>query len=74
MCRCEQRSCRERADARDEDRFVTSEVVENRSDAVGPLLQGRQRARGDGIGRSRARLIEQDQSTEQRHCLDPPSH
>ena len=72
MCRREQRRCRERADAREEDRFATPEIVEHRGDAVGPLLQGRQRARRDGIGRSRARLVEEDQPTERCHRLDPP--
>ena len=50
MCRREQRPCRERAGVREEDRFTTPEIVEHRGDAVGPLLQGRQRARPDGIG------------------------
>ena len=72
MCRCEQRRWRERADDREEDRFATSEIVEHRGDAVGPLLQGRQRARRDGIGRSRARLVEEDESPERCHRLDPP--
>ena len=71
MCRREQRRCRERGVDRDEDRFATPEVVEHRGDAVGPLLQGRQRARRDGIGRSRARLVEEDEPTERRHRLDP---
>ena len=56
---------------REEDRFATPEIVEHRGDAVGPLLQRRQRARRDGIGRSRARLVEEDQPTERRHRLDP---
>jgi hypothetical protein len=43
----------------------------NRGDAVGPLLQSRQRARRDRIGGSRARLIEEDQPTERCHRLDP---
>ena len=72
MCRREQRRCRERAVDREEDRFATPEIVEHRGDAVGPLLQGRQRARRDGIGRSRARLVEEDQPTERCHRLDPP--
>ena len=72
MCRREQRRCRERAVAREEDRFATPEIVEHRGDAVGPLLQGRQRARRDGIGRSRARLVEEDEPTERCHRLDPP--
>ena len=74
MCRREQRSWREPDVDRDEDRFTTSEVVEHRGDAVGPLLQGRQRARRDGIGRSRARLVEEDKSTERCHRFDPPLH
>jgi hypothetical protein len=64
MCRREQRRWRECGVRRAEDRFTTSEVVEHRGDAVGPLLQGLQRARRDGIGRSRARLVEEDKSTE----------
>ena len=72
MCRREQRRCRERAVRRDENRFATPEIVKHRGDAVGPLLQGRQRARRDGIGGSRARLVEEDQPTERRHRLDPP--
>jgi hypothetical protein len=67
-CR-EQRRCRERAGDGEEDRFATPEVVEHRGDAVGPLLQGRQRARRDGIGRSRARLVEVDEPTERCHRL-----
>ena len=72
MCCREQRRRRERAVDREEDRFATPEIVEHRGDAVGPLLQGRQRARRDGIGRSRARLVEEDESTERCHRLDPP--
>ena len=72
MCCREQRRCRERAVDREEDRFAAPEIVEHRGDAVGPLLQGRQRARRDGIGRSRARLVEEDQPTERCHRLDPP--
>ena len=72
MCRREQRRWRERGVRRDENRFATPEVVEHRGDAVGPLLQGRQRVRRDGIGRSRARLVEEDEPTERRHRLDPP--
>ena len=72
MCRGEQRRCRESAVDRDEDRFTTAEIVEHRRDAVGPLLQRRQRARRDRIGRSRARLVEEDQSTKRCHRLDPP--
>ena len=33
---CEQRRCGECAVARDEDRFVASEIVKYRADAVGP--------------------------------------
>jgi hypothetical protein len=71
MCCCEQRRCRERAVGGDEDRFAAPEIVEHRGDAVGPLLQGRQSARRDGIGSTRARLIEEDQSTKLCHRLDP---
>ena len=56
----------------DEDRFATSEIVEHRGDAVGPLLQGRQRAGVDRIGRSRARLVEKDEPTQRCHRLNPP--
>ena len=55
-----------------EDRFAAPEIVQHCGDAVGPLLQGRQRARRDGIGHSRARLVEEDQPTERCHRLDPP--
>ena len=72
MCRREQRRCRERGVRRDEYRFATPEIVEHRGDAVGPLLQGRQRARRDGIGCSGARLVEEDEPTERCHRLDPP--
>ena len=72
MCCREQRRCRERAVDREEDRFATPEIVEHRGDAVGPLLQGRQRARRDGIRRSGARLVEEDEPTERCHRLDPP--
>ena len=72
MCCREQRRCCERAIDGDEDRFAAPEIVEHRGDAVGPLLQGRQRARRDRIGRSRARLVEEDQSTERCRRLDPP--
>jgi class 3 adenylate cyclase len=51
---------------------ATSEVVKHRGDSVGPLLQGRQRARRDGIGGSRARLVEEDEPPERCHRLDPP--
>ena len=57
---------------RDENRFATAEIVEHRGDAVGPLLQRRQRTRRDGIGRARARLVEEDQPTERCHRLNPP--
>ena len=66
------RRCQPASD-RDEDRFATLEIVQHCGDAVGPLLQGRQRARSDRIGHSRARLVEEDQSTERCHRLDPPS-
>ena len=39
MCCGEQRRCRERAGAGNEDRFAAPEIVEHRGDAVGPLLQ-----------------------------------
>ena len=50
ICCCKKRRWCDRAGDREEDRFATSEIVEHRGDAVGPLLQGRQRARRDGIG------------------------
>ena len=71
ICRREQCRCREPGVRRDEYRFTTPEIVEHRGDAVGPLLQRRQRARRDGIGGSRARLVEEDESTQRRHRLDP---
>jgi hypothetical protein len=71
MCCREQRTRRERADGREKNRFATPELVEHCGDAVGPLLRGRQRARRDGIGGSRARLVEEDQPTERCHRLDP---
>ena len=71
MCRREQRRGRERGVRRNENRLATSEVVEHRGDAVGPLLQSRQCARCDGIGCSRARLVKVDESTERCHRLDP---
>jgi hypothetical protein len=74
MCCREQRPRRERAGAGEEDRFAAPEIVKHRGDAVGPLLQGRQRARRDGIRRSGARLVEEDQPTERCHRLDPPLH
>ena len=64
MCCREQRASRERAEDCDEDRFTTLDLVQHGGDAVGPLLQRGQRARRDRIGRSRARLVEKDQSTE----------
>ena len=72
MCCREQRRRRECAVDREENRFSAPEIVKHRGDAVGPLLQGRQRARRDGIGRSRARLVEEDEPTERCHRLDPP--
>ena len=53
------------------DRFDTSEIVENRGDAVGPLFQSRQRTGRDRIGRSRARLVEVDEPTERCHRVNP---
>jgi hypothetical protein len=78
QCRCAGRmSCREqrrvqRAAKCDQDRFATPEIIQYRGDAVGPLLQGRQRARRDGIGRTASRLVEEDEPTERRHRLEPP--
>ena len=72
MCRREQRPCRQRAVDSDENSFTSSEIVEHRGDAVGPLLQRRQRARRDGVGGSRARLVEEDESPQRCHRLDPP--
>ena len=72
MCRREQRRCRERGVRRDENRSSAPVIVEHRGDAVSPLLQGRQRSRSDGIRRSRARLVEDDEPTERCHRLDPP--
>ena len=69
-CR-EQRSCRERTDAREKDRLAAVEVVENCGDAVGPLLQSRQRIGRDRIGRPGSWLVEEDESTERCHRLDP---
>ena len=71
MCRRKQRSGRERGVRCDENRFAAPQGVEHRGDAVGPLLQGRQCVRCDGIGCSRARLVKVDKSTERRHRLDP---
>ena len=48
------------------------EIVEHRGDAVGPLLQGRHRARLHRIGSSTARLVEKDEPTERCHRLNPP--
>ena len=72
MCRREERSGRERGVRCDEYRFATPEGVEHRGDAVGPLLQGRQRPGRDGIGCSRARLVEVDEPTERCYRFDPP--
>ena len=71
MCCREQRSGRERAVDREENCFIAPEIVEHRADAVGPLLQGWQRVRCDGIGCSRSRLVKEDESTERCHRLDP---
>ena len=71
ICCCEQRRWCQRAVDREKDRFATPEIIQHRGDAVGPLLQRRQRGRRDGIRRSRARLVEEDQSTERHHRLDP---
>ena len=64
MCRREQRPRRERPGAHEQDPFATLEIVEHSGDAVGPLLQRRQRTARDGAGRSRAWLVEEDESTE----------
>jgi hypothetical protein len=71
MSCCEQRCRWQRPGAREKDRFATSEIVEHGGDAVGPLLQGWQCVRRDGIGGSSARLVEEDESTERCHRLDP---
>ncbi len=71
MCCREQRGGRERGGKREENRFSALEVVEHRGDAVGPLLHVRQRVRGDRVGCARARLVEEDQSTERCHRLEP---
>ena len=52
MCCREQRRCRECTRVRDQSCFAAPESVEHRGYAVGPLLQSRQRARRDRIGRS----------------------
>ena len=65
-------ACRQRAVDSQGGLLRCSEIVEHRRDAVGPLLQGRQRARRDGIGRAGAWLVEEDQPTKRRHRLDPP--
>jgi hypothetical protein len=72
MCCREQRCCGESAIGCDDNRFAAPEIVEHCGDAVGPLLQGRQRTRCKGIGHSRAGLVEEDEPTERRHRLDPP--
>ena len=74
ICCCKKRRWTERAAEHEEDRFAAPEVVQHRGDAVGPLLQGRQRVRRDRIGRSHARLVEEDEPTKRCHRLDPPSH
>jgi hypothetical protein len=72
ICCREHRARRDRAVDRDNDRFAAPEIVKHRGDAVGPLLQRRQRTRRNGIGGSGALLVEEDDSTERRHRLDPP--
>ena len=74
MRRCEQRRWRGPAVGCNENRLATPEIVEHRGNAVGPLLQRRQRARRDRIRRSRARLVEEDEPPERCHRLDPPLH
>jgi len=71
MSCCEQRCRRQRPGAREKDRFATSEIVEHGGDAVGPLLQGWQCARRDGIGCAGARLVEEDEPAERGHRLAP---
>ena len=71
MCRRKQRRCRERSVDRQEDRFATPEIVQDCGDAVGPLLQRRQRARRDGIRHSGTRLVKEDQPTQRCHRLHP---
>ena len=63
---------RERANAREKNCFAAPKIVQHGGDAVGPLLESRQRVRRDGIGCSRARLVEENQPTERCHRLDPP--
>ena len=72
ICRREQCRCHEPGVRRDQYRFTTPEFVEHGGDAVGPLFQRRQRPRRDGIGGSRARLVEEDESPQRCHRLDPP--
>ena len=36
ICCCEKRGCRKRGTLRDEDHFSTSEIIEHRTNAVGP--------------------------------------
>jgi hypothetical protein len=60
----EQRSGCECAVSGDEDRLVAVESVQDRRDAVRPLLQGGQRALPNGIGGSGAGLVEEDEPTE----------
>jgi hypothetical protein len=71
MGRREQRRGSKRSRDSDENRLAAAEIVEYRGDAVGPLLQGGHRIRRDGIRCSGAWLIQEDQSAERRHCLDP---
>jgi hypothetical protein len=56
----------------EEDGLTAAQIIEHRGDAVGPLLQGRKRARRDEIGRTRARLVEENEPPQRRHRLDPP--
>jgi hypothetical protein len=71
MCRCEERRWRERPVNREYYRFATPEIVQHGCDAVGPLLHVRHFVRRNGVGRTGARLVEEDQSTERCHRLDP---
>jgi len=52
----QKRRWRGRAVDREEDRFTAPQIVGHRGDAVGPLLQGRQRAGRERIGGSHSRL------------------
>jgi len=72
ICRGEERRRRECARPRDQRGAGASDSVEHRSDAVGPLLQGRHRAWLDWIRCARAWLVEKNEPTERCHRLHPP--